>query len=116
MNIEIYGYRSELKFNFKTFRILAEMWGLKGVQAVFNEFADMEGREMDVFVDLIAASIKAKGNDVITVDDVGDWLLKNTDKIGELTVLLTDILPQPNPEEVESGGKSIPTPEPVPKN
>jgi hypothetical protein len=98
MKITIKDKECELVFNYKTFRILATLLGLNGVQAVFNSFNDLGGNEIDVFASLICASVISAGNDTVTVDDAGDWILQNQNRIPELTEALTTSLPKPEPE------------------
>jgi hypothetical protein len=103
MKIEINGRAFTLAFTYGVFRALSKKWNLPGVQAVFNQFTDADGREIDVFVDLVHAAIQYSG-ETITEDEVGDWMLQNFDKITDISKALMEALPQAEPD----AGKQIP--------
>jgi len=99
MKIEINGVQISLEFNYKTLRILAELLGLKYVQEVFSALSDFGGREIDFFVTLVLACVRASGNDTITEDQVGDWVLSNMAELPKISAALQSVLPQPEPDD-----------------
>ncbi len=94
LKIEINGKHYPIKFGYGAFRILTAIWGCTIAQ-LFDKLGQMDGREIETFVDLLYAALSAANPDVdFNSDDVGDWLLKNTDKLQELTDALMASLPQ----------------------
>lgn len=91
------------------YRLLAKMWGLPGVQAVFDSFNNIKGKEIDVFADLILAAAHTSGiagADELTIDDAGQWALYNTEKLPEITNELVASLPAQKTDD--SAGKQTP--------
>lgn len=95
MKITINGAEIALKFDYGTFRIMAKNMGLRGVQDVFNVFGDLEGRELDIMAELLLAAANSAGNDTIDIDNVGNWIMQNTNRMTEITCMLQESLPKP---------------------
>lgn len=95
MNITINGVEYTLKFGYGCLRCLSVLWALPSVNHVVEK-VDTEneaGRSLEACIDLVRASISASGNADPGTDDVGDYLMKNPEKITEIVKLLVESLP-----------------------
>lgn len=99
MKITIKDKEYTLKLDFKTLRLLSERWGLPNVQAVFTEFENIAGKEIDSFVDLLDCALKAASDDVIDKDDVGNWVFEDFhNNVKEIQNLISLSFKKPEPE------------------
>lgn len=97
LTITINGEQYSVKFGYGCFRLLTEKWGLRSVQSVFSEFANMDGRELDLCIDLVWAAIKAAGREV-DIDAVGDLFLFNQAELARVMQVFMASFPKAEPE------------------
>ena len=99
MNIKINNIDYPCKLTFKASRLLAEKWGLPGVQAVFTEIENkLSDQAIDSAADLVLAIVQ--GSDIpeaarVTYDQAGQWIFDNMGKIKEIGTALASSFPQP---------------------
>lgn len=108
--ITINGIDFPVVFSYAALRRVAQMWSLKGSSQVPAHLAAGNVDEVDGCVDLAFAAIVTSGVagcDAVTVDQVGDYLLKNQGAIQGVVLALQDAFPRA--EAVEEAGEGKPT-------
>jgi hypothetical protein len=108
LKITVGGKNYPLKFGYACLRLLSALWGCTLAQ-LFDKLGQIEGREIESFVDIVYCALSVANPDVdFDADEVGDFIIANPDKLQEIIAAFQQSMPQAKPDDAGKPGAAAP--------